>query len=272
MHKTKVSRAVAELERRRWLTRTPDENDRRVEHLALTKAGLAAYREMVPLAKAFERELLAKLSVSERERSRRTGRAGGSLGQKSWGRSAQKDTRAPLYSAPTSPSPPCRTAAAHRLEAGLEVVDADAVGDQPGNIEPALQQRDHLVPGLEHLAAVDALERQALEDDLVPVDRDARRAGCRASRSCRRGSSRRACRGTPRRCRTSPARRRSPRSCRGRCITSSSFSRATLTARGRAHLARQLEPVVVDVGDHDVARADVPRDRRGHDADRARRR
>jgi DNA-binding MarR family transcriptional regulator len=57
MHKTKVSRAVAELERRRWLTRTPDANDRRIEHLTLTKAGLAAYGEMVPLAKAFERRL-----------------------------------------------------------------------------------------------------------------------------------------------------------------------------------------------------------------------
>ena len=66
MHKTKVSRAVAELERRRWLTRTPDESDRRVEHLTLTKAGLAAYREMVPLAKAFERELLGRLSAGER--------------------------------------------------------------------------------------------------------------------------------------------------------------------------------------------------------------
>lgn len=66
MHKTKVSRAVAELERRRWLTRTPDDNDRRVEHLTLTKAGLAAYREMVPLAKAFERALLAGLSANER--------------------------------------------------------------------------------------------------------------------------------------------------------------------------------------------------------------
>ncbi|MER8575687.1 MarR family transcriptional regulator [Mesorhizobium sp. M1338] len=66
MHKTKVSRAVAELERRRWLTRTPDEKDRRLEHLTLTRAGLAAYREMVPLAKAFERELLSKLSVKER--------------------------------------------------------------------------------------------------------------------------------------------------------------------------------------------------------------
>ncbi|MER9069550.1 MarR family transcriptional regulator [Mesorhizobium sp. M0902] len=66
MHKTKVSRAVAELERRRWLSRTPDEKDRRVEHLALTKVGIAAYREMVPLAKVFERELLARLSADER--------------------------------------------------------------------------------------------------------------------------------------------------------------------------------------------------------------
>ncbi|SFO53763.1 DNA-binding transcriptional regulator, MarR family [Mesorhizobium sp. NFR06] len=66
MHKTKVSRAVAELERRRWLTRMPDESDRRVEHLTLTKAGLAAYREMVPLARAFEQDLLARLSVEER--------------------------------------------------------------------------------------------------------------------------------------------------------------------------------------------------------------
>ncbi len=66
MHKTKVSRAVAELERRRWLVRTPDEKDRRAEHLALTRAGLAAYREMVPLAKAFEAELLHKLRDGER--------------------------------------------------------------------------------------------------------------------------------------------------------------------------------------------------------------
>ncbi|PTE12451.1 MarR family winged helix-turn-helix transcriptional regulator [Mesorhizobium helmanticense] len=65
MHKTKVSRAVAELERRRWLTRTPDENDRRVEHLMLTKAGLAAYREMVPLAKAFERELINRMKLHQ---------------------------------------------------------------------------------------------------------------------------------------------------------------------------------------------------------------
>jgi DNA-binding MarR family transcriptional regulator len=57
MHKTKVSRAVSELERRRWLTRKPDETDRRVEHLTLTKTGQVTYAEMVPLARAFERRL-----------------------------------------------------------------------------------------------------------------------------------------------------------------------------------------------------------------------
>jgi DNA-binding MarR family transcriptional regulator len=64
MHKTKVSRAVAQLERRRWLLRTLDENDRRIEHLALTKAGLAAYGEMVPLAKAFERRLAQAMGAA----------------------------------------------------------------------------------------------------------------------------------------------------------------------------------------------------------------
>jgi DNA-binding MarR family transcriptional regulator len=66
MHKTKVSRAVTALEKRRWLIREADAADRRVEHLRLTKAGEEAYREMVPLAKEFERKLLAKLDDTER--------------------------------------------------------------------------------------------------------------------------------------------------------------------------------------------------------------
>ncbi len=64
MHKTKVSRAVAELERRRWLTREPDETDRRVERLTLTKAGMAVYAEMVPLARAFEHRLSKAMGVA----------------------------------------------------------------------------------------------------------------------------------------------------------------------------------------------------------------
>lgn len=67
MHKTKVSRAVAELERRGWLTRRSVDTDRRFEHLALTKAGRGVYREMVPLAKAFEARLLDGLSEDERD-------------------------------------------------------------------------------------------------------------------------------------------------------------------------------------------------------------
>jgi DNA-binding MarR family transcriptional regulator len=67
MHKTKVSRAVAELEKRKWLTRTPDAADRRVEHLALTKTGRGAYLELVPLAKAFELMLLERLTRADRD-------------------------------------------------------------------------------------------------------------------------------------------------------------------------------------------------------------
>jgi len=66
MHKTKVSRAVAELERRRWLTRKADAADRRIEHLALTGAGRNVYRELVPIARAFEARFLGKLDRSER--------------------------------------------------------------------------------------------------------------------------------------------------------------------------------------------------------------
>ncbi|WP_336055960.1 MarR family winged helix-turn-helix transcriptional regulator [Nitratireductor sp. CH_MIT9313-5] len=65
MHKTKVSRAVAELERRGWLLRETDPSDRRVEHLQLSRSGTAAYRALVPLAKDYERKLLAALEAAE---------------------------------------------------------------------------------------------------------------------------------------------------------------------------------------------------------------
>lgn len=59
MHKTKVSRAVRSLEERRWLRRIGSETDRRFEHLELTAAGRRTYREMVVMARAYERELAA---------------------------------------------------------------------------------------------------------------------------------------------------------------------------------------------------------------------
>jgi len=67
MHKTKVSRAVAALKERRWLSRMTDSTDRRIERLSLTKAGQKAYAELVPAAKAFEAELLNQLKPRERE-------------------------------------------------------------------------------------------------------------------------------------------------------------------------------------------------------------
>ncbi|WP_229447780.1 MarR family winged helix-turn-helix transcriptional regulator [Nitratireductor sp. B36] len=66
MHKTKVSRAVASLETRRWLVRTPDPQDRRVERLTLSKTGQKAYEDMVPVARSFETKLLDRMKPKER--------------------------------------------------------------------------------------------------------------------------------------------------------------------------------------------------------------
>jgi DNA-binding MarR family transcriptional regulator len=67
MHKTKVSRAVRALEERRWLVRNIDPDDRRVEQLELTQAGRKVYRELVPLAKSFEAQLLARMDGEDAE-------------------------------------------------------------------------------------------------------------------------------------------------------------------------------------------------------------
>lgn len=64
MHKTKVSRAVAALEKRKWLERETDPTDRRVERLTLTKTGRAAYRDMVPVARGFERWLSTAMGAA----------------------------------------------------------------------------------------------------------------------------------------------------------------------------------------------------------------
>jgi len=65
MHKTKVSRAVRALEDRRWLSRETSIEDRRTEHLELTRAGLEVYRELVPLARDFENDLLKGLAAED---------------------------------------------------------------------------------------------------------------------------------------------------------------------------------------------------------------
>lgn len=61
MHKTKVSRAVAALERRVWLRRSTDEADRRIENLELTEAGRSAFGELVEFAREQQAMLVARL-------------------------------------------------------------------------------------------------------------------------------------------------------------------------------------------------------------------
>src|SRR4249919_3216042 len=53
MHKTKVSRAVAELERRKYLTRRTNRADLREAFLSLTPSGRAVYEELAPRALEF---------------------------------------------------------------------------------------------------------------------------------------------------------------------------------------------------------------------------
>lgn len=67
VHKTKVSRAVAKLSERRYLTRTRDENDRRSERLALTHAGLAVYREIRNIAETYDARMSRHFTDEEAE-------------------------------------------------------------------------------------------------------------------------------------------------------------------------------------------------------------
>lgn len=71
LHKTKVSRAVSALEARRYLSRTTDTLDRRVEHLSLTKSGRGVFGDLEREARHYDRTLLAQLSEGEIETLRR---------------------------------------------------------------------------------------------------------------------------------------------------------------------------------------------------------
>jgi len=67
MHKTKVSRAVALLEKRRLLTRRANREDMREAFLSLTNAGRGVYEEVAPHALDFARRLTDILSPGDRE-------------------------------------------------------------------------------------------------------------------------------------------------------------------------------------------------------------
>jgi DNA-binding MarR family transcriptional regulator len=65
MHKTKVSRAVSELERRKWLSRRANHSDLREAFLSLTPAGRAIYEELAPRALEFTARLSEVVSLSD---------------------------------------------------------------------------------------------------------------------------------------------------------------------------------------------------------------
>ena len=64
LHKTKVSRAVAALEARRWVQRRRNPEDRRGEFLDLTAVGRRAFDEMAPDMLRYQSALLARLNYS----------------------------------------------------------------------------------------------------------------------------------------------------------------------------------------------------------------
>ena len=66
MHKTKVSRAVALLERRKLITRRANKADLREAFLSLTPVGREIYTELAPLALDFARQLLETLDAADR--------------------------------------------------------------------------------------------------------------------------------------------------------------------------------------------------------------
>ena len=71
LHKTKVSRAVAKLSDRRWITRARDEEDRRAEHLKLTAAGLRVYEDLKTHAADHDAKLAEVFDKNELELLRR---------------------------------------------------------------------------------------------------------------------------------------------------------------------------------------------------------
>ena len=66
MHKTKVSRAVALLERRKLVARKANRADLREAFLSLTPAGREIYNELAPAALVFVRQLMETVDPADR--------------------------------------------------------------------------------------------------------------------------------------------------------------------------------------------------------------
>jgi DNA-binding MarR family transcriptional regulator len=66
MHKTKVSRAVAQLEERKFVARRANRADLRESFLSLTPAGRAVYEELAPRAREFTDRLAEVVAAEDR--------------------------------------------------------------------------------------------------------------------------------------------------------------------------------------------------------------
>ena len=66
MHKTKVSRAVALLERRKLVARRANKADMREAFLSLTPAGRTIYHDLAPIAREFVARLAEDISAADR--------------------------------------------------------------------------------------------------------------------------------------------------------------------------------------------------------------
>jgi DNA-binding MarR family transcriptional regulator len=67
MHKTKVSRAVTLLERRKLVARRANRADLREAFLSLTPAGREIYAELAPSALEFARQMMEAIDPADRE-------------------------------------------------------------------------------------------------------------------------------------------------------------------------------------------------------------
>lgn len=68
LHKTKISRAVAALAEKRYLSRSRQDNDRRVELLALTRQGEVVHQALAEAGLRYQAELRARLGAEDLER------------------------------------------------------------------------------------------------------------------------------------------------------------------------------------------------------------
>jgi DNA-binding MarR family transcriptional regulator len=66
MHKTKVSRAVAMLEKRKLLSRRANRADMRESFLSLTPAGRTIYEDLAPIALEFALKLTESVNPGDR--------------------------------------------------------------------------------------------------------------------------------------------------------------------------------------------------------------